>query len=169
MLKACSSLLFALHFQAVQGEPKDSPSGWPLESSFDAIAFPDDMALIRSLDRPAPAHWPTDAGNFVEVTGDGDKLQIEAACNEEVAIPLLTDLKKTHDFLFVSLTGLSRSMHFDDATGVLRLMADTRPSTTVLDLLLVEESGQMHASTITVQRVCSTTRIARKLGDCNCN
>lgn len=95
--------------------------------------------------------------------------QITQRCDRELAVALIEELTPTSAVVaFVSLTGLSKSMHYDEQTRLLHLKADTRDSTTTLDLLIVLDSGLNQRANITVIRECPNKRNARSLGDCTC-
>ena len=76
------------------------------------------------------------------VTIDEKIYWIESRCDTELEVPIVSELLLTQNVAFVSVTGLTRSMHYSEASGTLHLKAETNESTSRLDLLLVLDNGE---------------------------
>lgn len=68
--------------------------------------------------------------------------RIESRCDTELEVPIVSELLLTQSVAFVSVTGLTRSMHFNEASGTLHLKAETNESTSRLDLTVVLDTGE---------------------------
>jgi hypothetical protein len=76
------------------------------------------------------------------VSIDEKSYRIESRCDTELEVPIVSELLPTQNVAFVSVTGLTRSMHYNEASGTLHLKAETNESTSRLDLLVVLDTGE---------------------------